>query len=100
MKTGKVFSMINNEGPVGLYDASRLDFSLLKKVYQVLQSETLLNSDKINVRVYNRTVYLDGIVSCEKERNLAYEAIVNIFGVRNVVNYLTFPCPFIDRNSA
>jgi len=77
---------------------SNPDLDLSKKVYQTLQSDILINSKKIKVHVSGRTVYLEGMVESEKERNIAYEEVMNIFGVRNVVNYLTFPCPYANGN--
>lgn len=76
------------------------DFELTQKVYETLQNDCFINHEKIVVRVKDHTVYLEGIVTSERERNLAYEAVTDIFGVRNVVNYLTYPCPYLIRHSA
>ena len=81
-------------------DAKKADFELRKKVYRAMQVDSLVNIEKISVRVLGRTVYLEGTVGSEKERNLVYEDVINIFGVRNVVNYLTFPCPYLVRKTA
>lgn len=79
-------------------DTSNADQELKDKVCQALQSDCLINSERINVHVSDRIVYLEGMVNSEKERKLAYEAVMEIFGVRNVVNYLTFPCPYLTGN--
>ena len=80
--------------------AFNADLDLSKKVYQTLQSDGLVDSEKIKVLVSGRTVYLEGTVKSEKERNIAYEAVINIFGIRSVVNYLTFPCPYLRASVA
>lgn len=100
MKNGEIFSMINMDHSVCIDEAASLDCDLTKKVYEILQSDCLINSAKIMVLVCDQTVYLEGTVASENERNIAFAAVANIFGVRNVVNYLTFPCPFLGRNSA
>ena len=75
-----------------------IDADLIEKVRQTLKIDFPVNSEKISVRVFGRTVYLEGMVSSEQERKSINEATINIFGVRNVVNYLTYPCPYITGN--
>jgi osmotically-inducible protein OsmY len=70
----------------------------MEKVRQTLEIDFPFNSEKISVHVFGRTVYLEGMVSSEQERNGINEATINIFGVRNVVNYLTYPCPYLIGN--
>lgn len=79
-------------------EAMATDAELREKVYQTLKNEGFIYGGNIEVRVMNRTVYVEGMVNSERERDMAYEAVVNIFGVRNVVNYLTYPCPYLARN--
>ena len=86
--------------PIRISETTNTDSELRKKVYQTLKNDCLINSERVNVRVSSRTVYLEGVVDSEKERNIAYDAVMDIFGVRNVVNYLTFPCPYLIRNRA
>ncbi|TDE17988.1 BON domain-containing protein [Dyadobacter psychrotolerans] len=100
MENVEVYQESDTDSAKSLSDATKTDSELRKKVYQVLQGDCLLNIEKISVRVLGRTVYLEGTVGSEKERNLVYEDITNIFGVRNVVNYLTFPCPYLAINIA
>jgi osmotically-inducible protein OsmY len=75
-----------------------IDVDLSEKVRQILKIDFPVNNVKISIRVFGRTVYLEGMVSSEQERKSINEAAMNIFGVRNVVNYLTYPCPYITGN--
>ncbi len=100
MKNAQSYSEINTGCPVCISEAAKVDTELSRKVYEVLQKDCFVNSDKITVLVLGRTAYLEGKVSSEKERNIAYQDVVNVFGIRNVVNYLTFPCPYLVRNIA
>jgi len=88
--------MVNNRAPASLtIGDAEVDSELAERVCEILHGDCLINSTKISVRVLNRTVYLEGTVNSENERNIAYQDAINIFGVRNVVNYLTFPCPYL-----
>ncbi|WP_221393540.1 BON domain-containing protein [Dyadobacter sp. NIV53] len=100
MKNIETYQESDTIGTDSLSDAKNVDFGLRKKVCLALQDDCMVNIEKITVRVLGRTVYLEGTVGSEKERNLVYEDVMNIFGVRNVVNYLTFPCPYLVRNIA
>ncbi|MBU1821848.1 MAG: BON domain-containing protein [Bacteroidetes bacterium] len=66
------------------------DKDLEKKVMNALQANALINSKKISVRVNDRTVFLEGSVHLEKERISAQNCIKDIFGIRTVINYLTY----------
>lgn len=77
---------------------TEIDAELTDKAYEALHGDCLISSEKISVRVQNRTAYLEGTVSSENERDMAYQDVVNIFGIRNVVNYLTFPCPYLSKS--
>lgn len=80
------------------HNGAEIDSDLTDKAYEALHGDSLISNENISVRVLNRTAYLEGTVSSENERDMAYEDVVNIFGVRNVVNYLTFPCPYLSKS--
>ena len=50
-----------------------------------------IHTEFVRVRVLQRDAYLEGSVANEQERILAQEYVEDIFGVRTVINYLTFP---------
>lgn len=92
-------NMVNNSVPASLTIAdAEVDSELAERVSEILHGDCLIDAAKIYVRVLNRIVYLEGAVNSENERNMAYQDTINIFGVRNVVNYLTFPCPYLRGN--
>ena len=86
--------MIANSGfkqPVDRKEASQAtDKDLEAKVYHALRGNAMIQSEKIGIRVSGRRVYLEGTVRSEEERILAQECIENIFGIRNIINYITF----------
>jgi len=73
-------------------DAARVetDKNLEKKVINALQANAFINSEKIRVRVTGRLVFLEGTVHLLKERISAQKCIRDIFGIRAVINYLTY----------
>lgn len=73
-------------------DVTRLetDKNLEKKVINALQTNAFINSEKIRVRVTDRLVFLEGTVHLLKERISAQKCIRDIFGIRAVINYLTY----------
>ena len=73
------------------FESMTADKDLEQKVHHAIRANKLLNSEKIKIWVSGRRVYLEGVVPTEKERNLAYECISDIFGIRHVINYITFP---------
>ncbi|MGN7884265.1 BON domain-containing protein [Dyadobacter sp. 22481] len=98
MRNDKI-DIVHNEDPVSSISAdAEVDSELAERVSEILHGDHLIDTAKISVRVLNRTVYLEGAVNSENERNMAYQDTINIFGVRNVVNYLTFPCPYLRGN--
>ena len=91
--------IVHNEAPASWISAgAEVDSELTERVSEILHGDCLIDAAKISVRVLNRTVYLEGAVNSENERNMAYQDAINIFGVRNVVNYLTFSCPYLRGN--
>jgi osmotically-inducible protein OsmY len=98
MRNDKTY-VVDNENLTSSIGADpEIDSELAERVAEVLHGDCLIDTVKISVRVLNRTVYLEGAVNSENERNMAYQDAINIFGVRNVVNYLTFPCPYLTGN--
>lgn len=98
MKNDKT-DVVENKSPGSLISgALAVDSELAESVFEILHGDCMIESDKISVRVLNRTVYLEGTVNSENERNMAYHDAISIFGVRSVVNYLTFPYPYIRGN--
>ena len=73
-------------------DAAKLetDRNLEKKVLNALQANAFINCEKIRVRVIGRLVFLEGTVHLQKERISAQKCIRDIFGIRAVINYLTY----------
>ncbi|TDE18123.1 BON domain-containing protein [Dyadobacter psychrotolerans] len=73
-------------------DAARLetDKNLKQKVLNALQANAFINCEKIRVRVSERLVFLEGSVHLQKERISAQKCIMDIFGIRAVINYLTY----------
>ena len=58
-------------------------------VRQILEKDHLISAESIIVNTRGSTVYLDGSVSNEAERDLAENDAWYVFGVDNVVNRLT-----------
>ncbi|WP_373330567.1 BON domain-containing protein [Salmonirosea aquatica] len=75
-------------------DKAETDRNLERVVMNALRENVLIDCSKIIVRVTGRTVFLEGKVRFREERMLAQECIANLFGIRSVVNYLTYPCAF------
>ncbi|TKT86512.1 BON domain-containing protein [Dyadobacter frigoris] len=73
-------------------EAARLetDKTLEIKVWNALKANVFINSEKIRVRVTGRLVFLEGTVHLQKERISAQNCIRDIFGIRAVINYLTY----------
>ena len=73
-------------------DAAKLetDKNLEKKVVNALRANAFINCEKIRVRVTGRLVFLEGTVNLLKERISAQKCIRDIFGIRAVINYLTY----------
>ncbi|MEO6284112.1 MAG: BON domain-containing protein [Dyadobacter sp.] len=73
-------------------EAARLetDNNLKEKVINALQANAFINCEKISVRVADRLVFLEGTVHLQHERIAAQQCIRDIFGIRAVINYLTY----------
>ena len=73
-------------------DAAKLetDKSLKIKVINALQANAFINCEQIRVRVNGRLVFLEGTVYLLRERISAQNCIRDIFGIRAVINYLTY----------
>ena len=98
MRNDKIY-IVDNRAPASLISVDpEVDSELAQRVSEILHGDCLIDAAKISVRVLDRTVYLEGTVNSENERNMAYQDAINIFGVRNVVNYLTFPYPYLRGN--
>lgn len=66
------------------------DKNLLTKAINTLAANESINSEGITVRVADRIVFLEGSVQQRKERISAQKCIRDIFGIRAVINYLTY----------
>ncbi|WP_159466996.1 BON domain-containing protein [Dyadobacter sp. 3J3] len=66
------------------------DKNLKEKVINALRANTFINCEKIRVRVTGRLVFLEGEVHLQKERISAQKCIRDIFGIRAVINYITY----------
>lgn len=75
-------------------DKLETDRNLERKVIRALKGNVFINSNNIKVRVSGRLVFLEGTVRFQKERLLAQKCIVDLFGIRAVINYLTYPRAF------
>lgn len=82
----------NSREPDFNSDASKIatDKILEKKVISALKTNPFINCEKIKVRVTGRLVFLEGSVRLLKERIEAQKCIRDIFGIRSVINYLTY----------
>lgn len=77
-------------------DKFKTDRNLERKVISALRLNELIHINDINVRVSGRLVFLEGKVRFQKERMLAQRCIMDLFGIRAVINYLTYTgvyCP-------
>jgi osmotically-inducible protein OsmY len=66
------------------------DKNLVIKVINALAANASINSEKIRVRVADRLVFLEGSVQLRTERISAQKCIRDLFGIRAVINYLTY----------
>lgn len=74
-------------------EADRLetDRNLERKVFHALQGNGFIDCKNIKVRVMGRLVFLEGTVKLRSDRMLAQNCIMGLFGIRAVINYLTYP---------
>ena len=75
-------------------DKLETDRNLERKVIKALQENVFINCKNIKVRVTERLVFLEGTVHAQKERISAQGCIADLFGIRAVINYLTYPNAF------
>ena len=66
------------------------DKTLEVKVWNALKANIFIDCEKIRVRVTGRLVFLEGTVQLQKERISAQNCVRDIFGIRAVINYLTY----------
>lgn len=67
------------------------DADLEIKANAALHAHCRLHSEKISAHVCDRSVYLEGAVPSQDEREMAQQCVENIFGIRSVYNNITFP---------
>jgi osmotically-inducible protein OsmY len=67
-----------------------IDQNLKERVVSALRANRSVNTDGIVVRVEDRQVYLEGSVCHREQRDSAQKCITDIFGIRTVINYLTY----------
>ena len=75
-------------------DKIETDRSLERKVLSALHKNKFIDCKNIKVRVTERLVFLEGTVRAQKERVSAQKCITDLFGIRAVINYLTYPSAF------
>lgn len=75
-------------------DRFETDRNLERKVINALRSNELIHFNDIKVRVTGRLVFLEGKVRFRKERMLAQRCVMDLFGIRAIINYLTYPSVF------
>ena len=69
---------------------TKTDVDLKEKVLNALRGNVFIQPEQITVRVKDRRVFLEGTVSVAKERTSAETCISDIFGIRSVINYITY----------
>ncbi len=70
------------------------DSNLERTVISTLRDNAFVNCQNIKVKVTGRLVFLEGTVRTQKERISAQKCITDIFGIRAVINYLTYPSAY------
>lgn len=75
-------------------DKIKTDSSLERKVLKALHENAFIDYRNIKVRVTGRLVFLEGTVRDQKERISAQKCLTDLFGIRAVINYLTYPSVF------
>ncbi len=65
---------------------SKTDTQIAEAVLNSLKWHSVVPDDKIQVKVENGVITLDGKVEWEYQRNLAKTAVANIMGVRDIIN--------------
>lgn len=77
-----------------LSDKLKTDRNLERTVVKALRENVFINCQNIKVRVTERLVFLEGTVPAQQERMAAQRCIMDLFGIRAVINYLTYPRAF------
>jgi len=72
------------------------DTDIAQAIRSALQWNSAVNEDRIEVKVDNGWVYLNGTVDWEYEKRTAESAIRNLLGVRGVTNSITIKTKSID----
>ena len=72
------------------------DTEIAEAVSNALKWNSAVNEDRIEVKVDNGWVYLNGQVEWEYEKRTAESAIKNLLGVRGVTNNITIKSKVID----
>ncbi len=72
------------------------DTEIAEAVNNALKWNSAVNEDRIEVKVDNGWVYLNGQVEWEYEKRTAESAIKNLLGVRGVTNNITIKSKVID----
>jgi osmotically-inducible protein OsmY len=67
----------------------KTDSEIAETVLNALRLHTAVQEDRIKIKVEDGAVTLEGEVEWEYQRKAAVNAIENLPGVRNVVNYIT-----------
>ena len=74
----------------------KTDTEIAEAVSNALKWNSAVNEDRIEVKVDNGWVYLNGNVEWEYERRTAESAIKNLLGVRGVTNNIVIKSKIID----
>jgi osmotically-inducible protein OsmY len=75
---------------------TKSDTEIATAIRNALMWNTNINEDKIEVKVDNGWVYLDGAVDWEFERRTAKSAIENLAGIRGITNNIIVKSKVID----
>ena len=86
---------IDLEVKLGLLDA-KSDIEIAEAVRNALRWHGAVNEDKIEVKVDNGWVHLDGSTEWDYERKAAANAVRNLVGVRGVSNNIVLKSRVID----
>lgn len=76
----------------------KTDTEIAEAIKNALMWNSAVNEDRIEVKVDNGWVYLNGNVEWEYEKRTAESAIKNLLGVRGVTNNITIKSKFIDAD--
>jgi osmotically-inducible protein OsmY len=74
----------------------RGDIEIAKAVKDALRWNTAVNEDKIEVKVDDGWIYLDGIAEWDYQRRAAEYSVRDLMGVRGVTNRVLVKSPVVD----